>query len=77
MLKRLVLALALLSCLFFATGCSTNPAASSHNGDDASTENSSHSNQQETIRIGVLQIADSFPLYVASAEGLFEQHKDA
>ena len=27
-----------------------------------------------TVRIGVLQIADSFPLYVAEQEGLFEKH---
>ena len=41
---------------------------------DKAQEDQPQKDSPGTIRIGVLQIADSFPLYVAAQEGLFEKH---
>ena len=41
---------------------------------DKAQENQPQKDTRGTIRMGVLQIADSFPLYVAAQEGLFEKH---
>ena len=46
-------------------------------GEDQSGSAQEQDSQDKTrgpVRIGVLQIADSFPLYVAVEEGLFEKH---
>ena len=42
--------------------------------EDKSRAEQTREDSRGPVRIGVLQIADSFPLYVAVSEGLFEKH---
>ncbi|MBQ2641064.1 MAG: ABC transporter substrate-binding protein, partial [Lachnospiraceae bacterium] len=43
-------------------------------GADGETSADKGETAEQPVRIGVLQIADSFPLYVAEEEGLFEEN---
>ena len=84
--RAAALAVLLLLCLL-TTGCGGQSAKQAGEDQPGGTqqqtgENQSGSAQQQVgqeetrgpVRIGVLQIADSFPLYVAVEEGLFQKH---
>ena len=59
------------------TGGDQSGGAQQQTGEDQSGGAQEQAGEAETrgpVRIGVLQIADSFPLYVAVEEGLFQKH---
>ena len=84
--KAAALAVLLLICLLTAgcggkssqqTGEDRSGSAQQEAGEDRSGGTQDQDDQSQTrgpVRIGVLQIADSFPLYVAVEEGLFQKY---
>lgn len=84
--KAAALAVLLLLCLLTAgcggkssqqTGEDRSGSAQQEAGEDRSGGTQDQDDQSQTrgpVRIGVLQIADSFPLYVAVEEGLFQKY---
>ena len=84
--RAAALAVLVLLCLLTAgcggrsakqTGEDQSGSAQEQTGGDQSGGAQQQTGEAETrgpVRIGVLQIADSFPLYVAVEEGLFQKH---
>ena len=59
----------LMAALLLISGCGSSPAGAGNSG----SETASVQGEPGKIKIGVLKIADSFPLYVAEKEGLFQE----
>lgn len=69
-MKRIIkgiITLTTVSALLLACSCGNN------SGSGSSAASNTETAAPEKIKIGVLKIADSFPLYVAESEGLFEE----
>ena len=64
-----IITIALLVSLLLITGCGGSSAGAGSSG----AGNPEEKTGPGTIKIGVLKIADSFPLYVAESEGLFAE----
>ena len=75
--KKVVRVVGMALFLALLTGCGASPASTSGDqagaGKTGAAESSKQENDPGIIRIGVLPIADSFPLYAALEKGLFAE----